>query len=136
MATIAYIDSMLSSDRHGNDLRGVHYSGTESGPSTPILFAPQFEITKELRYANRIFALARSISVNVDFVDGLWVHEAPALSLRGYASTRAESLNSFCMDFATNWEIIAQEVDANLTEDAKRVKAEYARTVESVQTSA
>jgi hypothetical protein len=136
MPTVEYIqhsDLMLSSDSHSNDVRAIPYTA-ESGPSTPILFAPQFAITRELQYGNRIFRLAQPISVKVNFIDGLWVHESPVLSLHAYANNRAESLDSFCMDFSTNWDVIAQEADANLTEDAKRVKTEYARIVESVQT--
>src|SRR5258708_11396835 len=98
----------------------------------PMDCTPTFTIAKELQFGNRRFLLLEPIEVRVDYEDGVWTHEAPALAIHAYAETRADSLNSFCMDFADRWDNIAREDDRKLTGDARQVKRNLHRIVQSL----
>ena len=113
--------------------RAADLFAKQSGSTAEIFFAPAFKITRELQYGNCHFQLSEPINVQVEFRDGLWIHQSPELSILAYAPTRQQSLHSFCMDFAAIWEHIAQEDDINLTEEAKTLKRKFHQIVAAVR---
>lgn len=84
-------------------------------------------------YGDRIFRLTTPIHVNVDFRDGLWIHECEPLGILAYGESRGKSLNAFRMDFAACWDLVAEEDDANLTVDARELKQKFRELVQEVQ---
>jgi len=55
------------------------------------------------------------------------------LRLLGYGKTRGASLGSFVDDFAARWDLIAQEKDSELAEDARGFKRRLLALVASVE---
>ena len=81
-------------------------------------------------YGNHQYKLRERVTINVDFRDGLWIHECESLGIMGYGPSRSESLNAFRMEFASCWDYVAQEDDANLTLDAQDLKKRLLALVE------
>jgi len=84
-------------------------------------------------HGNRRFNLKERISVEVDFREGLWVHEYEPLGMHGFGTSRAESLMAFRTDFAACWDEIACEADKNLTPDARDLKEKLRKIVDKVE---
>ncbi|MBM4083615.1 MAG: hypothetical protein FJ272_02400 [Planctomycetes bacterium] len=97
----------------------------------PVQLVPLY--WSRIVYGNRRFHLREHIQIQVDFRDGLWIHEYAPLGILAYAETRAESLNAFRMDFAACWDFLAQEGDHGLTEDARVLKAKLLSLVERIE---
>ncbi|MFH0809572.1 MAG: hypothetical protein V2A77_03750 [Pseudomonadota bacterium] len=84
-------------------------------------------------WADKIFVLRRPMQIRNDFQDGLWIHEYEPLAIYSYGATRAESLDAFRAEFAACWDLIAQEEDKLLTEDARELKQTMKAIVEEVK---
>ena len=82
-------------------------------------------------YDNHQFDLKEPITITVNFLDGLWIHECEYLSIIGYGKTRSESLDSFRMEFDSCWFTIAQEDDNKLSYDALDLKKKLLGIVKS-----
>ncbi|HLG13921.1 MAG TPA: hypothetical protein VJH03_05245 [Blastocatellia bacterium] len=80
-------------------------------------------------YQGRRFHLRETMTIQVDFREGLWVYEYEPLRMLGYGTSRAEALNAFRSEFASCWDQIAQESDENLTLDAVELKAKLLHCV-------
>jgi hypothetical protein len=73
-------------------------------------------------YENKEFLFKEPIQIQVDFQDGIWIHQNETFGILGYGKSRAESLDAFRMEFVACWETIASEDDSKLTDDAKELK--------------
>lgn len=86
-----------------------------------------------LSYQNRRFMLKQSLHVDVQFRDGVWVHECEPLGILAYGQTRTESVEAFRQDFAACYDVIALEADENLTDDARELKVRINDMVQKVE---
>ncbi len=82
-------------------------------------------------YGNRLFRLRQPIEIQVDFREGLWIHEFEPLNLLAFAHTRSESLGAFRLQFVVSWDQLAQEDDSLLTRDAQAAKGRFRDLVEA-----
>lgn len=82
---------------------------------------------------HRNFVLQQPIQIDVEFQDDLWIHAFQRLGILAYAPARSESLDDFRTEFAALWDVIAQEDDANLTDDAIALKRRMLELVANVE---
>jgi hypothetical protein len=97
----------------------------------PLQLAPLF--WKRIAVGDRLFFLNTPMNIDVDFRDGVWVHEFSPLGILAFAPTRKESLEAFRAEFASAWDFIASEPDDKLTSDAVRLKNALKRIVERTE---
>lgn len=74
-------------------------------------------------HAGRRYQLASSITVNVDYRDGLWVYFSEALNLWGYAERREDALRDLHESFDYVYREIAEADDDELDTVAQKLKA-------------
>jgi hypothetical protein len=88
----------------------------------PVMVSEVAVHISEVRCGGRIFRLSESIILKRSAENGLIYIESRPLSILSYGSSVLEAVYSFCEDFATMWDVIAQDDDNTLTEDARQVK--------------
>jgi len=69
------------------------------------------------------FRMAKPISVQESYDEGVWIRRLDSLGILAYGRSRDEVTKAFCEEFACCWEEIAREDDANLTADAQELKS-------------
>jgi hypothetical protein len=91
------------------------------------------ELLSRVVSGRRSFLLRRPIPVERYCRDGVWFCEYRPLKLLGYGETRRSSWESFAQDLSARWDLIAQEDDVRLAEDARAFKRRLRALVESVR---
>jgi DNA-damage-inducible protein J len=81
----------------------------------------------------RRFILKKSLRVRVALEGGAWVYEYSPLGILAYGSTQEEARDAFTTEFASAWEQVGKEDDANLTRDAKSLKKRLLSLVDRVE---
>jgi hypothetical protein len=113
---------------------------TLPGPATATLDdaeAPAAILSSEtlrwskLAYDGQTFVLNKELTIRVTQEEGGWSFAEDEFRLLGFGHTRDEAEQSFCVDFATQWEEIACEDDAILSRGAKKLKHRLLGLVES-----
>jgi hypothetical protein len=94
------------------------------------------QIERHLRDGGKIFHLRTPIHVEVAEEDGMWQCESTSLGIVAAGPSQEDALRSFTEDFAVLWEEIAQAPDAELTDDAIRLKYALSNIVDSVDVTA
>ena len=78
--------------------------------------------------------LAHPIACVIEKQDGLFFTEDAHLGIIAYGDSREEVLREFSNEFAVLWDIIAEEEDSLLTEDARLLKRRLIELVRKVET--
>ncbi len=73
-------------------------------------------------YDGTRYDLKKPISVQVEFIDGLWVYHNARLNLWGFGKAREEALRDLHENFAFLWREYAVEQDDALDETAQELK--------------
>jgi hypothetical protein len=100
--------------------------------STPA----SLQIERKLQDGGNIFHLRTPIQIEVAEEDGMWHCESASLGIVAAGSSQQDALRSFTEDFGVLWDEIAQAPDADLTDDAIRLKYALRNIVESVDVAA
>jgi len=88
-----------------------------------------------IEWGRKRFLLKKTIRVRVGFEGGVWVYEYEPLGILAHGSTEAEAMDAFRTEFASAWNHIAKEDDANLTRDARGLKKRLLSIVDRVETA-
>ncbi|MGV8122941.1 MAG: hypothetical protein AB2L14_24535 [Candidatus Xenobiia bacterium LiM19] len=100
----------------------------------PAQLVPLYK--QQIHYSNKILYLKDLIKIDVDFQDGVWIYHYQPLGITGYGATRKEAQEAFLLDFISCWDLIAQEIDENLTADALSLKTKLLSLVEKSEVTA
>jgi len=76
----------------------------------------------ELSYGGKTFVFNRGLPIRVTQEEGGCSFASDEYGLLGFGHTRSEAEQSFCLDFATQWEEIACEDDGILSRGAINLK--------------
>ncbi|MDR2560640.1 MAG: hypothetical protein LBC63_02570 [Holophagales bacterium] len=77
----------------------------------------------ELTYKDRTFVFSRELVIRVTQEEGGCSFAADELGLLGFGHTRSEAEQSFCLDFAIQWDdLVCEEDEKKLSKDAIELK--------------
>lgn len=88
-----------------------------------------------IEWGRKRFILKKTIRVRVGLEGGVWVYDYEPLGIMAHGSTEAEAMDAFRTEFASAWNHIAREDDANLTRDARGLKKRLLSIVDRVETA-
>lgn len=94
---------------------------------------PESVFISVIERGKRRFILKKSLRVRVGVEGGVWVYEYSSLGILAYGSTQEEARDAFTTEFASAWEQVGKEDDANLTRDAKSLKKRLLSIVDRVE---
>jgi DNA-damage-inducible protein J len=94
---------------------------------------PESVFISVIERGKRRFILKKSLRVRVGVEGGLWVYENSPLGILAYGSTQEEARDAFTTEFASAWEQVGKEDDANLTRDARSLKKRLLSLVDRVE---
>lgn len=98
-----------------------------------LVWLPVFQISNSIVANGRIYRLREPVNINVSHEHGMWVYEAPTLSILAYGESKASAERSFNEDFCALYHHIAEEQDDRLSPQAIITKREFLRVVEDVR---
>jgi hypothetical protein len=76
-----------------------------------------------LTYKDRTFVFDRDLVIRVTQEEGGWSFAEDEFGLLGFGHTRGEAEQSFCMDFAIQWDdLVCEEDEKKLSKDAIEAK--------------
>ena len=87
----------------------------------------------QIRAKGKLFHLAHPIACVIEKQDDLFFSEDANLGIIAYGDTREEVIREFSGEFAALWEVIAQEEDRLLTQDALLLKKKLTELVRKVE---
>ena len=88
----------------------------------------------KIRVKGKLFHLAHPIACVIEKQDDLLFSEDANLGIIAYGDTREEVMREFSNEFNTLWDVIAEEEDSLLTEDARLLKKRLLELVRKVET--
>ncbi len=88
---------------------------------------------RKLDVPGKTFYLAHPIACVIDKQDDLLLCEDAHLGIIAYGENREEVMQEFAREFEVIWDVIAQEEDAQLTEDARLLKSRLIELVRKVE---
>src|SRR4030065_1537211 len=75
-----------------------------------------------IEWRRQRFILRKSLRVRVGLEGGVWVYEYEPLGILAHGSSQAGALDAFRLEFASAWERIAKEDDAEVNRGARGLK--------------
>ena len=88
---------------------------------------------REIKAERRLFRLTHPIACAIEKQERLFVSEYEPLGIVAYGESREEVMRAFSYEFAILWDVIVQESDIRLTEDAKALKKKLIELVKEVE---
>ena len=88
----------------------------------------------KIRAKGKLFHLAHPIACTIEKQDDLLFCEDAHLGIIAYGDAREEVMREFSNEVNTLWDVIAEEEDALLTEDARLLKRRLIELVRKVET--
>lgn len=90
---------------------------------------------RKIYHGNRIFHLRHPIACVIEREDDLFVTSDDLFNIITYGTTREEAIQNFSSEFSLLWDYIANDVDSNLTDDAKILKQKLLAIIKEVYIS-
>ena len=88
---------------------------------------------QQIRAKDKLFRLAHPIACVIERQDDLFFSENTNLGIIAYGETREDVIREFSEEFAVLWDVIAQEEDNLLTQDALSLKRKLIELVKKVE---
>jgi hypothetical protein len=120
-----------SNERTAETLPGAATATLDGTEAPAAILSGETLRWSKLAYDGQTFVLSKELTIRVTQEEGGWSFAEDEFRLLGFGHTRDEAEQSFCVDFATQWEEIACEDDAILSRGAKKLKQRLLGLVES-----
>lgn len=80
-------------------------------------------------HGGRVFLLSTPVTVNIEYVEGLWVYHQPELNLWGYEGRREDALRELNAAFVIAYQDIAEEKEDKLDAKARELRVRLRQIV-------